>query len=112
MSNLRNDSRELVKDLPPGDTYKAHIECLCSQIDLIEGWWHESNRRLKAIQDLLERAVCTEGIDKGVILLSLEGTTHVEVIANKPIAVYDNDFFSPLGDVLIAAWEQASGKKE
>lgn len=59
--------------------------------------------RLKTIAALLEEAVCTEGCDKGVILLSDHGTTHREEGVSCPI--YDHEYFSPLGDALIAAWE-------
>lgn len=45
MSNLRSDCRDLVKDLPAGDTWKCHIERLCHQVDQIEETWHAAERR-------------------------------------------------------------------
>lgn len=51
MSNLRSDCRELVKDLPPGDVYRAHIERLCFQIDELEERWLKATSKLnKAIK--------------------------------------------------------------
>jgi hypothetical protein len=47
VSNLRSDSRALVKRLPDGDLYKVHVERLCHQIDHIEDQWHAAERRLK-----------------------------------------------------------------
>lgn len=109
MSNLRSDCRDMVKDLPAGDKWKVHIQALCNQIDLIEGWLHEANRRLKAIRETLGEAVCTEGCDKGVVMLSQDGPTHPETINGKTIQVYDHEYFSPLGDALIAAWDKSEG---
>lgn len=60
--------------------------------------------RLSKIAAILETAVCTEGIDKGVILLSNDGPTHHESVDGRTIQVYDHEYFSPLGDALIAAW--------
>ena len=60
--------------------------------------------RLAKIQDVLETAVCTEDPDKGVVLLSDHGTTHIEYIDGRMVFVCDHEFFSPLGDALIAAW--------
>lgn len=51
MSNLRSDCRALVENLPPGDTYRAHILCLCAQIDQIEDHWHAAERKAKAAAD-------------------------------------------------------------
>lgn len=108
MSNLRSDCRDLVKDLPPGDTYRTHIERLCYQIDEIEEYWHGCVKRMREIEEILEKAVCTKEPDKGVVLLSNHGPTHTEVINGKTYAnVYDHQYFSPLGDALIAAWEKA-----
>lgn len=85
-------------------------------------------QRLSSIKALLESAVCTEGCDKGVVMLSQDGPTHPEkikcpvchddpdVLACKrcggtgraTIQVYDHEHFSPLGDALIAAWEKCN----
>jgi hypothetical protein len=105
VSNLRSDSRDLVESLPAGDVYRSHIERLCHQIDDIESQWHDAERRLKAAREHLETAVCTEGIDKGVVMLSNHGPTHTETRDGRQVQVYDHDYFSPLGDALIAAWE-------
>jgi hypothetical protein len=108
MSNLRSDCLDLVKDREAGDVWRSHIERLCHQIDLLEKSWQGSNRRLASIRETLETAVCTVEPDKGVILLSDHGSTHTEIINGKTFAnVYDHQYFSPLGDALIAAWEKA-----
>jgi len=48
---------------------------------------------------LLERIVCTEGSDRGVVLLSNDSPTHYDPAAKGQ--VYDHENFSPLGDALI-----------
>ncbi len=48
----------------------------------------------------LETIVCTVEPDAGVVLLSHEGPTHYD--AEHKCQVYDHDYFSPLGDALIA----------
>lgn len=97
---------------------------------------------LDQIRKILETAVCTEGCDKGVVVLSQDGPTHPETMEVEEICmtcdgcgwyeggkclqttcekckgsgviktgrmrtyqVYDHQYFSPLGDALIAAWE-------
>lgn len=107
MSNLRSDCLGLVKDREPGDLWRSHIERLCHQIDLVEESWLEANQRLIAIRKTLETAVCTEGCDKGVVLLDSHGTTHTEIVDGRPGQVYDLQHFSPLGEALIAAWEKS-----
>jgi hypothetical protein len=64
--------------------------------------------QLRRVRAKLEEAVCTEGCDKGVVLLSEHGPTHEELWDGKPVQVYDHEYFSPLGDALIAAWEAAA----
>lgn len=54
----------------------------------------------------LERIVCTEEPDAGVILLSSEGGSHYDDEAG--CEVYDHEHFSPLGDALIALYEKLS----
>jgi hypothetical protein len=106
MSNLRSDCRDLVKDQPAGDVWRTHIELLCFQIDEIEERWHKANQRIKAIRDDLENIVCTEGEDKGIILKSDDSLTHIEEINGRKVTVYDNPYFSDLGEALIAAYEK------
>jgi hypothetical protein len=72
----------------------------------------EAQKRLIQVADLLESAVCTKGDDKGVILLSQEGTTHPETYGDRTVQVYDNEYFSPLGEALIAAWKLAAGERK
>ena len=60
---------------------------------------------LEAVRRVLEDAVCTVDPDKGIILLSDDGPTHPEIIDGREVQVYEHDYFSPLGDKLIEAWE-------
>lgn len=54
----------------------------------------------------LERIVCIEGPDRGVIMLSGDSPTHYDHEAG--CQVYEHENFSPLGDALIALHEQLS----
>ena len=55
---------------------------LCSRMHFRE--WADKARdleqRLQSVQDELEHAVCADGADKGVVMLSNEGRTHHETI--------------------------------
>lgn len=50
----------------------------------------------------LKKAVCVEGQDSGVILLSAEGTTHYD--EKSKCQVYDHEHISELGDALVHAY--------
>lgn len=63
--------------------------------------------QLREIRDKLASIVCTEGCDKGVVMLSDDGPCHYD--AALKCQVYDHDYFSPLGDALIEVWELACG---
>lgn len=63
--------------------------------------------QLELIRDKLKTIVCTEGCDRGVVLLSNDGPTHYD--AETKCEVYDHENFSPLGDALIELWELAGG---
>ena len=52
---------------------------------------------------ILSRIVCTEGEDRGVVLLDNEGRTNWD--EERQCHVYVNDNFSPLGDALIELWD-------
>jgi hypothetical protein len=54
-------------------------------------------------KDRLGKIVCTEGDDKGVVLLSSDGPTKHDPKVNGQ--VYIHEHFSPLGDALIEAFE-------
>ena len=106
MSNLRDDCREIVKDLPVGDTIRSHMERVCNQLDYIESLWHKANKRLAECRAILETAVCIHEPDVGVVLLSQDSPTHTERMNDRSFQVYDLDYFSPLGEALIAAWSK------
>lgn len=56
MSNLRSDCLALVKELPPGDTWKVHIEALCYQIDTLEAYGQAVTREKNTAVSLLKEA--------------------------------------------------------
>jgi hypothetical protein len=65
----------------------------------------ERNRlrdKLTAAREAIDKIVCDEGIDAGVIYLSWESPTHKETIGGKVRTVYDHECFSELGDALVA----------
>lgn len=59
----------------------------------------EAIRRLEAAKTALEKIVCTEGDDAGVILVSADSSYYFDAEAG--VSCYHNEFFSPLGDALI-----------
>lgn len=63
----------------------------------------QADDRVAAIRQKLEAIVCTEGVDKGVVLLSYEGPQHWDEALQ--CRVYDHEHFSPLGDALIELYE-------
>jgi hypothetical protein len=103
MSNLRSDCRDLVKDRPAGDVWRTHVERLCFQIDEVEERWHSAERKLKAARDALGQIVCTEGVDRGLVMVDHESRTTYDAELKYQVYVCEN--FSPLGDALIALWD-------
>lgn len=59
--------------------------------------------RIMAAKELVERIVCTEGEDKGVVMLSQEGPCTFD--EDLQCYVYLHEYFSPLGDALIELWD-------
>lgn len=103
MSNLRSDCRDLVKDREAGDVWRTHIERLCYQIDEVEERWHAAERKLNAAREALEQIVCTEGEDRGVVMVDHESPTRYD--SERKCQVYLCENFSPLGDALISLWD-------
>lgn len=101
-----SDELQKLADVPGNDPL------ICSRIHFRE--WAEKVRnlewRLLSIQGVLEEAVCTVGQDKGVVMLSSDGPTHSETINGREVQVYDHEYFSPLGDALIEAWQLSIDK--
>lgn len=60
----------------------------------------ELERQLAAIQEAIPNIVCTEGEDAGVVLLSNDGVTHYD--KERDCQVYELEYFSPLGEALMA----------
>jgi len=58
------------------------------------------------ISEKLKEIVCTEGCDKGVVMLSSEGPVHYDEELKGQ--VYDHEFFSPLGDALIEIYHMVA----
>lgn len=63
----------------------------------------KNSEKLQVIRSKLEEIVCTEGCDRGVVLLSQEGSTHYD--PELKVNVYDHENFSPLGDALIELYD-------
>ena len=107
--------------VPDGHDFDEEIDlcyqCLYERCDELE-------LRMLKIGQALELAVCTEGCDKGVVILSQDSPCHPERIKcekcdgrsggicsrcggvdSYSVTCYDHEYFSPLGDALIAAWE-------
>lgn len=61
------------------------------------------NATLDSIRQKLQEIVCTEGCDRGVVMLSQDGPTHYD--AEAKCQVYDHENFSPLGDALIELYD-------
>jgi hypothetical protein len=95
-----------------GDEEAAHQETL----DMLAAKQEEVNTLRTALQQIkleLQKVVCTEEPDAGVVLLSSDGPTHPYTIPyeeassekpephDKTIQVYDHYYFSPLGDALM-----------
>jgi hypothetical protein len=64
-----------------------------------------TTEQLAEIRNRLEAIVCTDGCDRGVVLLSQDGPTHTEIVNGRPAQVYDHVNFSPLGDALIELYD-------
>ncbi len=72
----------------------CHRERLKNDIDKLQAV-------LQQAQDKMKNILVTEGYDAGVILVSDEA---VMVEAYPGIHVYQNDYFSPLGDALMEVY--------
>ena len=70
----------------------------------------EAMESLMSIRKKLEEIVCVEGVDAGVVMLDVNGSTHPEVCDGETVQVYDNEYFSPLGDALMELWKMAGGE--
>ena len=57
-------------------------------------------KQVRDIREAIDKIVVSEGIDAGVILLSDESPTHFDKDVN--CQVYEYEYFSPLGDALVA----------
>ena len=81
------------------DALKAHIEqCPDHPMSHLKA-------KLVCIRKALEEIVCVVPPDDGVILLSQDGPTHIEVIEGREVTVYNHEHFSPLGDALMEVWK-------
>ena len=61
-------------------------------------------KKLKEARELLETIVCTQGDDKGVILVDSESPTYYEPAVES--MVYEHEYFSLLGGALIELHEK------
>lgn len=62
--------------------------------------------KLQELRRDLEQIIITEGIDKGVILKSWESPYEVTWEGERRISMYKHQYFSELGDALIALYEK------
>lgn len=62
--------------------------------------------KINSLRHTLEEIVCTKGEDKGVVLKDHNSHTHAEVVNGETVFVYDNEYFSELGEALIKLHEQ------
>lgn len=95
--------KQVSTPVPRGTVIRAWIECP----ECIESR-QDKTKILGEIADNLKEIVCTEGEDKGVVLLAQEAPTHIEKIGGRNVTVYDLEHFSPLGEALIAVYEKAA----
>ena len=55
------------------------------------------------MREAIEQIVCTDEIDRGVIMLSSESPTHYDHTTK--CLVYDMEHFSELGDAMVSLWK-------
>jgi hypothetical protein len=67
---------------------------------------HEARQAIAAIRAKLEKIVVTEGEDAGVVLLSQDAPKQWDVELHA--SVYDLEYFTPLGEALMAAWKMTN----
>jgi len=60
------------------------------------------------MREAIEQIVCTDEIDRGVILLSSEGPTHYD--SKLQCLVYEREHFSELGDAMVLLWQMTETK--
>lgn len=73
------------------------------EIDRLRSDLDALRKRLGELHAKLQKIVCTEPPDDGVVLLSNEGPCHWDAEAG--CNVYDHEHFSPLGDALMEMHE-------
>jgi len=81
----------------------------CSTLDAMVSalkQYHEkvvaSDARLAAIRNAIEAIVIPDGEDAGVLLVSSESKTRTEPGVG---VIYENEFFSDMGEALVALWK-------
>lgn len=62
------------------------------------------------IKKAIEKIVCTEGCDEGVILLDPQGHTDYDPV--RKCHVYRNEYFSPLGEAMVKLHRMVSFRCE
>ena len=74
---------------------------------LIEPGLLTPEQRLAEIARIISTAIETVGEDAGVVILDYQGTTYFD--HELKAHVYDHEYFSPLGDALMAVFKLAKG---
>ena len=96
----------------PESPHKAEGCRIGGRLDVLIGERDTLRGLLREAKADLEKIVCTEGCDAGVIYLSSESPTHYD--PEVKWQVYNHENFSPLGDALVALHakiDAALGKK-
>jgi len=84
----------------------TEVKPLQEQIKQLESRISELEKMKSDVAALLEKMVCTEGIDAGVIFMDSQGVTKYDPKLN--CHVYQHEHFSELGDALIGLWKIVS----
>lgn len=63
----------------------------------------ELRQKIAEMRLKIEKIVCTDEIDRGVILLSSESATHYD--KESKCLVYDDEYFSELGRAMVELWK-------
>lgn len=112
IAELRNAVDSLLADRETARRLEIQRDAYVIAGDHLSAELARLRERVALAKSKLAEVVCTEGCDRGVVLLSSDGPTHFEIYDSRKYEVYDHENFSPLGDALINLWEIINGKEE
>ena len=94
---MEHKPSDCVCGFPSGDNAANCERCqLIGRIDALQ-------KTITDVRTAIEKIVCTDEIDGGVIMLSSESPSHFD--ADRNGWVYDHEHFSPLGDAMVSLWK-------